>query len=208
MVDAPQPKVFIVDDDEAMVESIGFLLESINLPFESYTNTQEFLNTYNPSGPGCMLLDIRMPGMSGLTLQGMLKTHNIYLPVIFITGHGDISMAIQAMKAGAFEFLTKPFNDQKLLDTINQALALDTKNRSKRLQFDTTAKLLKKLTKREYQVMELVVLGKLNKVVADKLDISQKTVELHRAKIMEKMRAKSLADLVTRIVLHKNQNKT
>jgi two-component system response regulator FixJ len=208
MVDAPQPKVFIVDDDEAMVESIGFLLESINLPFESYTNTQEFLNTYNPSGPGCMLLDIRMPGMSGLTLQGMLKTHNIYLPVIFITGHGDISMAIQAMKAGAFEFLTKPFNDQKLLDTINQALALDTKNRSKRLQFDTTAKLLKKLTKREYQVMELVVLGKLNKVVADKLDISQKTVELHRAKIMEKMRAKSLADLVTRIVLHKNQSKT
>ena len=146
-----------------------------------------------------------MPEMGGLELQAQLKKRDIEIPIIFITGHGDVPMAIRAMKAGAIEFLTKPFNDQALLDSINRAIEIDLKRRGKREQREKIESRINRLTPREREVMKLVVAGKLNKVVAAELNISSKTVELHRAKIMEKMEAKSLAELVTLVLLHRSR---
>lgn len=195
-----QATVFVVDDDEAMTKSIRWLIETVGLRVKTFSQGKEFLDSYKSNDPGCLILDVRMPGMSGLELQGQLKEHHINLPIIFITGHGDVPMAIKAMKAGAFEFLTKPFNDQTLLDSINQAIEFDSTRRQENLELDSIIARIEKLTPRESEVMDLVVEGKLNKVIADELYISAKTVELHRAKIMEKMQAASLAQLV-RLVL-------
>ncbi|MBX9705420.1 MAG: response regulator transcription factor [Gammaproteobacteria bacterium] len=195
-----QATVFVVDDDEAMTKSIRWLIETVGLKVKTFGQGKEFLESYQSGDPGCLILDVRMPGISGLELQGLLKEHHINLPIIFITGHGDVPMAIKAMKAGAFEFLTKPFNDQTLLDSINQAIEFDGTRRQENIELDSIIARVEKLTPREREVMDLVVEGKLNKVIADELYISAKTVELHRAKIMEKMQAASLAHLV-RLVL-------
>jgi len=192
--------VFVVDDDDAMLASIRFLIESVELYVKTFSSAHEFLEKYQPEERGCLILDVRMSGMSGLELQQQLNEKHIDIPIIFITGHGDVPMAIKAMKAKAFEFLTKPFNDQTLLDSINKAIAHDAKKYADREKIKAICDCVDRLTPREKEVMRLVVAGKLNKVIAAELDISPKTVELHRSKIMEKMDVSSLADLV-RVVL-------
>lgn len=198
-----KPVIYVVDDDNAMAQSIRWLIESVGLHVEIFNHPKLFLKEYDPRRHGCLILDVRMPEIGGLELQEQLKQKGIAIPVIFITGHGDVPMAIRAMKGGAIEFLTKPFNDQALLDSINRALDVDLKQRSKQQQREKIENRVVRLTPRERQVMKLVVVGKLNKVIASELNISSKTVELHRAKIMEKMEASSLAELVTLVMLYR-----
>lgn len=199
--------VFYVDDDEAMCESIRFLMESVSLNIETFPSARKFLESYDTSRPGCLLLDVRMPEMSGLELQEQLRKRKINIPIIFITGHGDVPMATRAMKAGAVEFLTKPFNDQTLLDNIQNAIDIDTERRKVAQEREKIADRINKLTPREFEVMQCVIKGNLNKVTAYELGISSKTVELHRAKIMEKMQAKSLAQLVAMVLIHEGSIK-
>lgn len=191
--------VFIVDDDKEVTESLLWLIESVGYQVEVFHNPQVFLERYEQR-PGCLVLDVRMPEMSGLELQETLKEKNITLPIIFITGHGDIPMAVRAMKSGASEFLTKPVNNQILLETINKAIKFDHKLRESRLENAKLAARFERLTPREKEVMMLMVKGKLTKVIADKLGISPNTAELHRAKVMKKMEVKALAELVTLVV--------
>jgi two-component system, LuxR family, response regulator FixJ len=195
-----RPTVFIVDDDAAVRDSLKMLLKSVGQLVETFGSAQEFLDAYKEDRPGCLVLDIRMPGMSGLELQAKLNERHAILPVIFITGHGDVPMAVEAMQAGAVDFIQKPFRDQDLLDRINQALDKDGANRAALAEKGAIATRLATLTPREREVMELVVRGKANKVIAGDLTLSQRTVEIHRARVMEKMQAASLAHLV-RMVL-------
>lgn len=171
-------------------------MKSINQPAESFASAQAFLSSFNPDRPGCLLLDIRMPGMSGVELQEKLKEMNAGIPVIFITGHGDVPMAVKAIQAGAADFIQKPFRDQELIDRIREVLADDVEVRNERLHRNEILDRMGTLTEREKEVMEQVVAGKANKVVAIDLSVSQRTVEIHRANVMEKMKAKSLAQLV------------
>lgn len=187
--------VFIVDDDDAVRESLEFLMKSIDQPAESYASAKDFLNAYTDK-PGCLLLDIRMPGMSGIELQEELKKRNIRIPIIFITGHGDVPMAVKAIQNGAADFIQKPFRDQELIDRIREVLAEDTQSRADLSERSDILQRMGTLTEREKEVMEQVVIGKANKVVAIDLSVSQRTVEIHRANVMEKMKAKSLAQLV------------
>ena len=195
-----RPTVFVVDDDAAVRDSLKMLLKSVGQLVETFGSAQEFLDAYRDDRPGCLVLDIRMPGMSGLELQAKLNERRAILPVIFITGHGDVPMAVEAMQAGAVDFIQKPFRDQDLLDRINQALDKDSANRAALAEKGAIATRLATLTPREHEVMELVVRGKANKVIAGDLNLSQRTVEIHRARVMEKMQAASLAHLV-RMVL-------
>jgi two-component system, LuxR family, response regulator FixJ len=195
-----QPSVFVVDDDDAVRSSLRLLLKSVGLPAATFASAREFLATYEPDLPGCLVLDVRMPGMSGLELQQQLNLRGAVLPVIFITGHGDIPMAVEAMQHGAFDFLQKPFRDQDLIDRVQRALALDTANRAELREKVDIRRRLESLTPREREVLRLVSLGKANKVMAAELGVSQRTVEIHRARVMEKMGAGSLAQLV-RMVL-------
>lgn len=188
--------VFVVDDDDAVRDSLGMLLRSVDLPVETFDSALAFLDRYRPDLTGCLVLDIRMPKMSGLELQQKLREQGSRLPVIFITGHGDIPMAVQAIKEGAADFVQKPFRDQDLLDCIHTALAEDSRNRSAESQRATLTVRYDSLTDREREVMLMVVAGKANKVIALDLNLSQRTVEIHRARVMEKMQARSLADLV------------
>ncbi len=188
--------VFVVDDDLAVRSSLGMLLRSVGLPVMGYSSASDFLTNYEVHQPGCLVLDVRMPGMSGLELQQQLNLKGAMIPVIFITGHGDVPMAVEAMQLGAFDFVQKPFRDQELLDRIQKALALDTDNRSKQQQHDVQRKRLTTLTPRERQVMDLMTKGRPNKLMAADLNLSQRTIEIHRAHVMEKMRANSLAQLV------------
>ena len=197
-----EPMVFYVDDDDAMCKSIRFLIESVSLQIKTFSSAKDFLDKYVPGTPGCLLLDVRMPEMSGLELQEQLSKRNIEIPIIFITGHGDVPMATRAMKAGAVEFLTKPFNDQALLDSIQSAIEIDEEQQKANIEKRHIAERVEKLTRREFEVMKCVVNGNLNKVTAYELGISPKTVELHRAKIMEKMQAKSLAHLVKMVLTY------
>lgn len=190
------PTVFVVDDDAAMRTSLRWLIESVGLSVETYNSAQEFLNAYTPDRSGCIVLDVRMPGMSGLELQEHLNSRRIMIPVIIVTGHGDIPMAVAAMKAGAVEFIEKPFNDQRLLDCVQEALQRDNRIRNDQVEKAAIDQRLDNLTPREREVMEMVVAGKANKVIAALLDVSAKTVEAHRAKVMEKMGVTSLAELV------------
>jgi FixJ family two-component response regulator len=194
------PTVFLVDDDEAVRDSLGLLMKSVALTSRSFASAGEFLAAYDPDCPGCLVLDIRMPGMSGMELQQKLIEMRAILPIIFITGHGDIPMAVEAMQRGAVDFIPKPFRDHELLDRINKALEDDQKNRGTLLEQEEVEKRMEELTPREKQVMELVVQGKANKVIAGDLDVSQRTVEIHRSRVMEKMKARSLAQLVRMIM--------
>jgi FixJ family two-component response regulator len=190
------PTVFVVDDDAAVRESLCWLVESAGLNAESYATAQEFLEAYDPRQPGCLVLDVRMPGLSGLDLQEQLAAQGIMLPVIIITGHGEVPMAVRAMKGGAIDFIEKPFSDQLLLDRAREAIAQDAHNRVEQARRAEVAARLALLTPREREVMEMVVSGKANKQVGASLGISQKTVEAHRAQVMRKTRADSLAELV------------
>ena len=195
-----RPTIFIVDDDSAVRDALKLLLRSVGQAVETFGAGQEFLDAYNDDRAGCLVLDIRMPGMSGLELQQKLNEKHAILPIIFITGHGDVPMAVEAMQAGAVDFIQKPFRDQDLIDRINQALEKDHNNRAALGERNDIRRRLETLTPREREVLDLVVHGKANKVIAGDLKLSQRTVEIHRARVMEKMQASSLAHLV-RMVL-------
>lgn len=190
------PTAIVIDDDEAVRSSLKLLLRSVKLPVTVYASAQEFLPKYSVDQPGCLIVDVRMPGMSGLELQEQLNLRGAMIPVIFITGHGDISMAVEAMRHGAFDFLPKPFRDQDLIDRIQKALEKDAKNRREIAQTERIREQFESLTPREREVLELVTSGKANKVMAADLGVSQRTIEIHRARVMEKMQANSLAQLV------------
>lgn len=199
-----RPSIFVVDDDSAVRDSLKLLLRSVGQAVETFGSGQEFLDGYNDDRAGCLVLDIRMPGMSGLELQQKLNERHSILPIIFITGHGDVPMAVEAMQAGAVDFIQKPFRDQDLIDRINQALEKDNNNRAALGERNDIRRRLETLTPREREVLDLVVHGKANKVIAGDLKLSQRTVEIHRARVMEKMQASSLAHLV-RMVLEVGQ---
>lgn len=201
------PSVYVVDDDDAVRSSLRMLLKSVGIPAVAYGSARDFLGTYNADMPGCLVLDVRMPGMSGLELQEELNRLGAVIPVIFITGHGDIPMAVEAMQHGAFDFLQKPFRDQDLIDRVQRALASDGQSRSALAEESQIAERYDSLTPREREVLALVTQGKANKVMAGDLGVSQRTVEIHRARVMEKMRANSLAHLV-RMVMNLETKKT
>lgn len=192
----PEQIVFVIDDDESMREALKSLIRSVGLSVETYASAHEFLQSRRPDIPACLILDVRMPGLSGLDLQRDLTEANIHIPIIFITGHGDIPMSVRAMKAGAVEFLTKPFRDQDLLDAIQQALERDRLVHSQRADNAELLNRYHSLTPRETEVFGLVVKGMLNKQIALQLGTSEITIKLHRRQVMEKMHADSLADLV------------
>ena len=191
-----QQIVFIVDDDEDVRDSLLELIESVGLQAKDYTSAISFLNEFDVNQPGCILADVRMPGMSGIELQHKLIELNASQPLIIMTGHGDITMAVQAMKDGAFEFLQKPFRDQELLDCISKALEIDNSNRGKFEYQRVNQERIKTLTTREREVIDKVLEGKANKVIARELSISNRTVEIHRAHAMEKLGVNSVAELV------------
>ena len=195
-----EPTVFVVDDDEAVCDSLSLLMKSVGLAVETFSSAQSFLEAYDPDRAGCLILDIRLPGMSGVELHENLNKQHAILPVIIITGHGDVPMAVQSMQRGAVDFISKPFRDQDLLDRVNQALELDAQNRLDLKQQQTILEKLASLTPRERQVLDLIVAGNANKVIAYELDVSQRTVEIHRARVMEKMEARSVAHLVRMVV--------
>ena len=188
--------VFVIDDDPSMRESLKNLIRSVGLRAEAFGSADEFLGSKRLHGPGCLVLDVRMPGMSGLDLQKRMVEAGTDIPIIFLTGHADIPMSVQAMKAGAAEFLTKPVREQDLLDAIQQALERDRAAVAKRAEVDDLRDRFDSLTPREHDVMRHVIAGLLNKQIAGELDMSETTVKIHRHHVMEKMRAGSLAELV------------
>ncbi|PWQ93849.1 response regulator transcription factor [Leucothrix arctica] len=197
--------VFIVDDDQAVRDSLTDLMDSVGLTTTSYATADDFLADYSKERMGCLVSDIRMPGMSGLELQQELNRREAMLPIILITGHGDVPMAVQAMRDGALDFIQKPFRDQALLDLVNQALQSCDKQQNLQQQTESVKSHIHDLTRRENQVMEMIVEGKANKVIAIDLGLSQRTIEVHRANVMHKLEARSVADLV-RIVTQSMQS--
>lgn len=197
--------VYIVDDDSTLLKSLRYLLESVGLQAVTFESAGEFLEQLDTIQHGCLLLDVRMPAMSGLELQRVLKSRSITIPIIVFTGHGDVAMAVQCMKEGAFDFLEKPYNDQKLLDRIQDAIEHDRGIREEMSHRAEAVERIEKLTPREREVMGLVVEGLANKQVAARLGISEKTVEAHRSHIMKKVRADGLAQLV-RIAMSARNN--
>lgn len=191
-----EPTVFVVDDDEPVRDAIAMLLDTIDLSYETFASARDFLDTYTPDRTGCLVLDIRMPGISGLELQEHLQRMNAPVPIVFITGHGDIPMAVEAMKRGAVDFIRKPFRDQELLDRVQDALSQDDDQRAAWENLERIRGNVASLTPREHEVFERVASGQANKVVAIELGISERTVEIHRSQVMQKTRARTLADLV------------
>lgn len=192
----PDPVVFVVDDDAAVRDSVQRLISTIKLRVLTFGSTRDFLCSKRPDAPSCLVLDIRLPDASGLELQRELADAGIQIPIIFITGHADVPMTVQAMKAGAVEFLTKPFRGQELLDAIQQAVSKDRMARSQRAQKAELLSRYNRLTAREKEVMKLVAAGLLNKQIGAELGASELTIKTHRGRVMEKMQAESLADLV------------
>ena len=192
--------VHIVDDDRALRESLCFLIESADLPARAFESAAQFLDACDAASTGCLLLDIQMPEMTGLVMLAALPEWGIHLPVIMITGHGDVPMAVRAMKDGAFDFFEKPFNDEALLACVRRAIDFDQKQRRRHDQREAVRARLSRLTSRERQVLEGVIRGRLNKQIAEELDLSEKTIESHRANLMRKMQAENVVDLVKLIV--------
>ena len=192
--------VYIVDDDEAVRDSIGMLLETVDIPYIAYPDAQTFLAEADPNLVNCLVLDIRMPGMSGLELQEKLSSMGVSVPIVFITGHGDIPMAVEAMRKGAVDFLRKPFRDQELLDRIQEALSLDADHRDQAADIESLQARVTELTPREQEVFKRVATGQANKVIAIELGISERTVEIHRSNVMQKTSSRSLADLVRLLI--------
>ena len=198
--------VFVVDDDADLRESLGWLIESAGLRVKTFSTAEEFLAGYEPEEPCCLVLDVRMPGLSGLDLQEELTRRGVPPPIIIVTGHAKVPMAVRALKGGAIDFLQKPFSDQALLDRVRQAIDLDRRTRQARAEDAKVVTLLSRLTPREREVMDLVIAGKPNKIIADDLGISPKTVEIHRARVMEKMQAGSVAELVRLALLSRRHS--
>lgn len=194
-MDAAEQTVYIVDDDEAIRDSLAWLLKTRGLAAETFASAEDFLERCGPHHAGCLVLDIRMPGMSGLELQEKLADAGCALPVIFLTGHADVPMAVAALKNGAFDFVEKPFNDNALVDLVIKGLVQNARVRAERAEKATVASRLAQLTAREREVMDLILAGKLNKVIADELAISMRTVEVHRARVLEKMGVRSAVEL-------------
>lgn len=193
---SPEPTVFVVDDDAAVRQSFEWLVGSVGLKTETYESAQAFLDAYDPARPGCLVLDVRMPGMSGLELQERLAAEGVPLPVIVVSGYGDVPTAVRVMKQGAVDFIEKPFSDQAMLDRIQASIERDQQARRAEAERAGARESRDSLTRREAEVMALVIAGKSNKEIARDLAISPKTVEVHRAHVMKKMQADSLADLV------------
>jgi len=199
-VSMPEQIIYLVDDDEALRDSLAWLLESQGFKVAAFASAEDFLKAWRPEFNGCLLLDVRMPGMSGLELHERLRAQYSTLPIIFITGHGDVPMAVAALKKGAVDFIEKPFNDTELLRLVSQCLVTEQEHRARRRQDAEVSRRLDQLTQREREVLDLIIAGKLNKQIADVLGISIKTVEVHRARVMEKMAAQSLAELVQSVM--------
>lgn len=196
-----EPMVHIVDDDDAIRDALSLLMQAESIPYQTYASAEKFLDQHAQSKLGCLLLDVRMPGMNGLELIDLLKEQDVSIPVIFITGHGDVSMAVRAMKAGATDFIEKPFDNERLLSLVSNCLVECVGlNNTSQHRHEMEARLAR-LTKREREVMELLVNGKQNKIIAQELNISPRTVELHRSRVMEKLHAHSLSELVKTALL-------
>ncbi|WP_295542093.1 response regulator transcription factor [uncultured Thiohalocapsa sp.] len=195
------PTVFIVDDDDEVREAIGLLMDSVGLAAETFDSAWAFLNCFDPQRPGCLVLDVRMRHMSGLELQERLSEEPLHPPIIIITGHGDVPMAVRAVKNGAVDFIEKPFNDQAMLDAVHRALEVDAQQRGRALEVAQIQDRVERLTKREREVLDQILAGKRNKVIAADLGISQSTVEAHRAKVMEKLEARSLSELMRMMLM-------
>jgi FixJ family two-component response regulator len=198
-----QARVFIVDDDEQVRSALTLLMESVGLQAYSFSSAQEYLDQFNPELPGCLILDVRMPGMSGLDLQARLVAEKVHPPIIIITGHGDVPMAVRAVRAGAIDFIEKPFNNQVMLDCVHRAIETDAVQRGETSRMQDIEEHYNELTPREKEVLQCVVDGKRNKIIAAELNISQSTVEAHRSKVMDKMQAESLSDLLRMAILLK-----
>jgi len=197
--------VFIIDDDREVREALQLLMESVGLNVVSFDSANAYLEQFDAARPGCIILDVRMPGMSGLDLQNLLLEQPLCPPIIIITGHGDVPMAVRAVQAGAVDFIQKPFNDQALLDSVHRALEHDARQRGEASHIAEIKQKLSRLTPREREVLELVVQGLRNKLIASELSVSQSTVEAHRAKVMEKMEAKTLSDLMRMMLTLESQ---
>ncbi|MDG4549552.1 MAG: response regulator [Candidatus Contendobacter sp.] len=195
------PTVFVVDDDQAVRDAISLLLRADGLAVATFASAAAFLESTAVQQPGCLVLDVRMPGMSGLDLQKQLWARGFRIPILFVTGHGDVPMAIRAMKAGAFDFLEKPFQGALLLERVREALALDARQRARQTRRTEAAARLALLSPREWEVLERVAAGQYNKVIAAELGISLSTVEIHRKRVMEKLQADSLSDLIRTLAL-------
>ncbi len=191
-----QPSVFIIDDEEPIRSALTLLMESVGLKAESFASAQEYLDQFDASKSGCIILDVRMPGIGGLDLQARLTAEKIHPPIIIITGHGDVPMAVRAVTAGAVDFIEKPFNNQSMLDSVHRAIELDAVQRGESSRLQDIEVHYNSLTPREKEVLQYVIEGKRNKVIAFDMNISQSTVEAHRSKVMEKMTASTLSDLM------------
>lgn len=188
--------VYVIDDDDAVRQAVSFLLRAAHLQVEAFDSALDFLDRYEADSPGCLVLDLQMPHMDGLSLQSALVEHNITLPIVFLTGHGDVSTAVRAIQDGAVDFLEKPFASDKLLQCVKRALETDAQGRAQRSQAQVLEDRLERLTSREREILDQVVGGKANKVIASELGISERTVELHRSRVMRKLEARSLAELI------------
>jgi FixJ family two-component response regulator len=209
MHEVTQTTVYVVDDDKAILESLSALFSSVRMKVGTFTSAQaflEFLDKQNAPCLGCLLVDVRMPGLSGLELQAQLTQRQLHLPVIVITGHGDIAMAVRAMKAGAKDFIEKPFNEQMLLEQVQACLAENWRTQQELDELQSTQARLDQLTQRERSVLNLLMQGKPSKVIADELGISPKTVDVHRSNIMDKVGVRSLAELIRRVVKLEKSN--